>query len=218
VTSQSAFEVRAAPGYVPPPKETEPQALPFNAPESNNEGDTAVDAPADPFPISPTSPNAGAEEVWTTDTETLPYEPAEPTFPGDLADPLPLSPSPMANLNFEDSRPSSPGFLGKPAEVESFSNETGTDPAFRESSQLPKADPKEDHLGIQSWTELPLPSPKSEPRESPKPPSESAKLEEIGPNKLERLVEIMREDPYVAFMGAGIVLILLLLLTLFVLG
>ena len=100
----------------------------------------------------------------------------------------------------------------------SFSNETGTDPALQQASQIPKADPREDHLGIQSWTELPLPSPKHEARESEQRPPKSEEPTSLEPNKLERLVEIMREDPYVAFMGAGIVLILLLLITLFVLG
>ena len=125
----------------------------------------------------------------------------------------------MSSLSFEDSRPSSPGFLGEASAMETLNNETGTDPAFREPTQLPKADPREDHLGIQSWTELPLPSPKQDSRENPKRPVKSAEPLKAGLNKLERLVEIMREDPYVAFMGAGIVLIsLLLLLTLFVPG
>jgi serine/threonine protein kinase len=224
VTSQSTFEVRAAPGYVPPPKETAPQALPFNAPESPEEGDTSVDKNSEPVPASPTFPDIAAEQDWSIDTaQNDPLQaiddPADPTFPGDLSIPLPISPSPMSSLNFEDSRPSSPGFIGEAGAMETLNNETGTDPAFREPTQLPKADPREDHLGIQSWTELPLPSPKQELRESHKPPTESPEPVNAGPNKLERLVEIMREDPYVAFMGAGIVLIsLLLLLTLFVPG
>jgi hypothetical protein len=213
VTSQTAFEVRAAPGYVPPPKETELQALPFNAPESPAEGDTAVDREVEASPIAPAAAEAAASTDWVTDAGQ-----AESTFPVDLNVPLPISPSPAAVSDFEDPIPSSPGLGLEGQGALSFSNETGTDPAFREPTQLPKADPRGDHLGIKSWTELPLPSPNQEVRESLHRPVESPEPTSLEPNKLERLVEIMREDPYVAFMGAGIVLILLLLVTLFVLG
>ena len=213
VTAQAPFEVRAAPGYVPPPKEAEPQALPFNTPESLDEGDTAVDheIEASPIPASPTEKISDVE--WVTDAGR-----AETTFPGEQADPLPISPSPVAVSDFEEAVPSSPDLGLEIFDDQSFSNETGTDPSFRQSTQVPKADPREDHLGIQSWTELPLPSPKQDARENENRPPKSDEPMSLEPNKLERLVEIMREDPYVAFMGAGIVLILLLLITLFVLG
>lgn len=223
VTSQTNFEVHAAPGYVPPPRPTEPMALPFSAPEVQEEGDTAVDLanPDSPVPtIPPTLPKPPEPDVvaqdeleWITDAPA-----AEPTFPGDLADPMPVSPSPVAAVSYEDPLPSSPHVETTPQFQESFSSETGTDPAFRQPTQVPITDPREDHLGIQSWTELPLPSPKSSPEENQVRRRESTNPISDEPNRLERLVEIMREDPYVAFMGAGIVLILLLLVTVFVLG
>ena len=135
-----------------------------------------------------------------------------------MLDPLPISPSPAAGHNFEDPLPSSPGIDNDVFSAASFSNETGTDPAFKEPTQMPQADPRAEHLGIQSWMELPLPSPKNPSRESPVTPTQSATPDRNEPNRLERLVEIMREDPFVAFMGAGIVLILLLLITVFVFG
>ena len=211
VTSQAPFDVRAAPGYVPPPKEPEPQALPFNAPEVHDEGDTAVDRELAPTPVAPSPADESPIIDWDPGPEVS-------EFPADSADPMPISPSPASLHNFEDSIPSSPD-LG----LESFSEselgiDSGTDPAFREPTQVPKADPRTDHLGIQSWTELPLPAPKDGGREIPKAKVERQQPINAEPNKLERLVEIMREDPYVAFMGASIVLVLILLVTIFVVG
>jgi hypothetical protein len=219
ITAQAPFEVRAAPGYVPPPKATEPQALPFNAPEDDApEKDTAVDHLVEPSPLPPIPPDITGQAEWVEEEEPSDQAVAEDTFPGDMLDPLPISPSPAAPQSFEDPLPSSPGIDNEVFSAASFSNEIGTDPAFKEPTQMPQADPRAEHLGIQSWTELPLPSPKPPTRETPAAPKKSTTPDPSEPNRLERLVEIMREDPYVAFMGAGIVLILLLLITVFVLG
>ncbi|MEC7241522.1 MAG: hypothetical protein VXW32_09805 [Myxococcota bacterium] len=223
VTSQTTFEVHAAPGYVPPPKPTEPAALPFSAPETVEERDTAVDrvieeaSPSTAAPIPATS-QAEVPQVHAVEWEPEPEDLADPTFPGDTMDPMPVSPSPTASTGFEDPLPSSHQVNPGNAAHTSFSSEIGTDPAVKQPTQVPHTDPREDHLGIHSWTELPLPSPKNTSSKSPiaQRPLEDSSPEE--PNRIERLVEIMREDPYVAFMGAGIVLILLLLITVFVLG
>lgn len=223
VTSQTAFEVHAAPGYVPPPKPTEPTALPFSSPETPEERDTAVDRV-----VEESSPPLAGPVVPTAQPEVPPihaveWEPEEddlavPTFPGDLLDPMPVSPSPTAAPSYVDPERSSPRLHPDPAAAQSYSSELGTDPAVQQPTQVPHTDPREDHLGIHSWTELPLPSPKSAPHEASRTRSPLEDSEPEEPNRLERLVEIMREDPYVAFMGAGIVLILLLLITVFVLG
>ena len=163
------------------------------------------------------NPNPTVPPVHAVEWEPEENDLAEPTFPGDMVDPLPVSPSPTASPNIHAPLPSSPQVNPEGA-ARSFSSEMGTDPAVQHPTQVPHTDPREDHLGIHSWTELPLPSPKNPPTDSPIARSQVDAPDSMEPNRIERLVEIMREDPYVAFMGAGIVLILLLLITVFVLG
>jgi len=190
-TSEARFNVRAAAGYVPEQREPEPQALAFERAAE------PLEAEADPESEEKTMPAPMDDEADTLPNEAIPTP--KPVAPSSLA---------PASNDFQAPKPPTPA-PQPPAEP--------TTPVFGEVEITEDGlEPIEHAVGNQSWTELPLPSPSAKntqtdpvpvPEDTPPPIS-----------RIEQLVELMKEDPYVAFMGAGILLIIFLLISLFVLG
>ena len=195
VTNEADFSVRAAAGYVPEQREPGPQALPF---------ERAADAPAY---LEDMLPSEAAEAILVdADADTLPD--------ADLPTPKPLAPgaagrgpASLAEPVFAPPSPSTPAQEAPPAEV--------TTPVYGEETETEEAPDSPDPLAGQSWTELPLPGPLGD-APAPRPELED-EGDDLHLSQLEQWVELMKDDPYVAFMGAGILLVVLLIVALFVL-
>jgi serine/threonine protein kinase len=204
VTSEAKFEVRPGAGYVPPIVEPEDDALPFASPSRTAERDAPIEMEPTPLPVAPTTP-----EWDESNFEELPSIEEEPNTYPDLSEPFPIAPSPTALEK---------GDLGERDFLEGGHTFAPIipEPSVTESGSLHSAD-NDTGASIDAWTDLPLPAPtKAEQR--PQRQHDIPEDDSAYDNKLERMIEIMKEDPYVAFMGAGIVLIVVLLITLFTLG
>ena len=195
VTNETDFSVRAAPGYVPEQREPGPQALPFQR---------AADVPVDLEDLLPSE--AVESPPVDADADTMPD--------ADLPTPKPLAPgaagrgpASLAEPVFSPASLAMPAQEAPPAEV--------TTPVYGEETETEEAPDSPDPLAGQSWTELPLPGPLGD-APAPRPEFEDEN-DDIQLSKLEQWVELMKDDPYVAFMGAGILLVVLLIVALFVL-
>gem|GEM_PF-1367413 len=203
VTSETKFEVRPGVGYVPPIVEPEDDALPFVKATESVVAEDKYDEQPVPTPLAPSGQDWGGAAI--EEPESIDVEPN--TFP-DLSEPFPIAPSPTS---LEKGRVDEIDLSPNVASVEI--NNGGPSISTHETEPTGSMGSS----GIDAWTDLPLPTPaRQEPlhQRTVDVPDEDSDEE----NKLERILEIMKEDPYVAFMGAGIVLIVVLLIILFTVG
>jgi serine/threonine protein kinase len=205
VTSEAKFEVRPGAGYVPPIVEPEDDALPFNNPDKELEIDNSSDPQLTPAPVAPSASNWEESPI-----EHLPAFEEEPNTYPDLSEPFPIAPSPTS---LEKGLLSGPELTASAHTFAPIATAL-TSPPTVEAPQ-PPSDTKAS--GIDAWTDLPLPTP-TKYEQKPQPHHDIPDDDDASESKIERVIEIMKEDPYVAFMGAGIVLIVVLLITLFTLG
>ncbi len=190
-TSEASFNVRAAAGYVPEQRQPGPQALAFER------VDAPIDAEPDPESEEKTVPGLVDDEADTLPNEALPT-------------PKPIAPSALAPASNDFQEIADPSPVSEPPAEP-------TTPVFGEFEVTEDGqEPVEHAVGNQSWTELPLPQPIAKTSHSDTAPDPEDPPLPI--SRVEQLVELMKEDPYVAFMGAGILLIIFLLISLFVLG
>jgi hypothetical protein len=200
-TAEEAFQVTAAPGYVPPPEEPEGQPI-------------SIDRPADGF-------------TSTENTVTAEYHP-----PG-LGDPSTAE----TVTNEEDGGvvtpfPSTPEAAPEPE----WTPEPAVEPAVApvamainpEPSHTPQApaDPPDEpeYRGAGRWSELPLPNAGGQdlPKSTQTPAKTKPKREPLdqGPvaEALGSVLNLIRGDTYMLFLGAAGVVILALLVVLWLLG
>ncbi len=202
-TAEELFQVTAAPGYVPPPEEPERQPIAMDrAGEASGTTENTVTAEyhppglADPA-TAETVTNEEDEAVVTafpSNTEPAP----EPEWTPEPAQEPSVEPVPMA-INPTPS-PAPPAPIEEPDEPE--------------------------YRGAGRWSELPLPNaggqdlPKTAPSSvTPKPKPKREPLEQ-GPvgEALGSLLNLIRGDSYMLFLGAAGVVILALLVILWLLG
>ncbi len=212
IVAEGRFERRAAPGYVPPRIEPERRPIPLERP--------------------------GAEPVTQTHESPQPLTAEEHA----AATPPPTRPAPVQELHPPEHRLASAdrGSMADSASVSAGSTSRPqvqlTEPRARVAPVImPGPDAAGDEFDAQlqyegagPWTELPLPDPTRSSlsttgedlySDTPRPEEDDDDLGLPGPigGAIERLLELIRGDAYVMFIGGGAVIILLLIIILFAL-
>ncbi len=184
-TTEARFQVRAAPGYVPPPAQEEPAVLPMERP-----ADTAVtevgSITAEPVAPAPVEANDAITPPGAVDDLPRPISPPEPAPP-----------------------PSAPGFAPAPEPV----HHPAPSP-LREPAPAPVPAPTPAPPPSVSWVDQPLPG--AMVSDDPFPDRVEDPEDWRQPGPVERLVELVKSDMYLAVMAglAALIVVLLIVLTL----
>ena len=191
-TTEARFQVRAAPGYVPPRAEEEPAVLPLE-----RRTDTAVTevGAIDSAPVAPVAPVA-------------PDVPVEPAADDDLPRPIsPPEPAPPPSMPPLGVAPAAPVPLPGPAAFDLPS----PDPA---PAPVPAPAPAPAPTPSVSWVDQPLPGAQVSDDPFPDRLDEADDWRQPGP--VERFVDLVKSDMYLAVMAglAAFIVVLLIVLTL----
>ena len=230
-TAEISYEVRAAAGYVPPvAPPADASTLPF-APR--DQPDDSATEPHIPLPIEPARPLPPGPPLGTPppiQMATPAHMPAARPSPAALKldealdDPaFGASPEPTLNFMLEptaEPAPAPPGFDPvEPNTLSHFIPESTDDgdvthPAVTLDTQVPTPDPLKDIVGGNSWTNVPLPGALGQDLAPPH-LEDAPDPDAVGP--VQRIIDMVRGDVYLMFMGVAGVVILLLILVLAVL-
>jgi len=202
VTTEGEFTVRAAPGYVPPRTETERQPIPLNRTE---------DAP----------PAEEASEAFEWDAQDRTNPPAPAPQPAAPAAPEPAPTPAPAPPPTPEPKVTAPADTQEPAVVPSalpIPPQAAQEPTPNTHPGIAPSDEPE-YTGAGRWSELPLPG--SEGEELPIGAGEHASAEPVerGPigEAISRLMDVVRGDMYLLFIGGASLVIVLLLAALWLL-
>lgn len=230
-TAETQYEIRAAAGYVPPvAPPSEASTLPFapRDPEDEPATEPAAAMPVPPAPVAPTSESPAAAKLaealddpaFGTDPEpTLNFmldpqaAPSEPTPPSGSTPPVPPSiqlPEPEPELDAVADDPDTLSHFMNPGDDDG----DATQPAVTLDTQVPTPDPLKDIVGGTSWTNVPLPGAANQDLAPPE-LEDAPDPDAVGP--VQRIIDMVRGDVYLMFMGAAGAVILFLILVLAVL-
>ena len=224
-TAEAHYEVRAAAGYVPPVAPPQTSAIPFAAREPESPTQPSIDLdglqdpqPIQPSPVAPPQARAAAAKIEEALRDPAFGDAPEPTGEWllDAGRPAPQTPRPPTPRPPTPSPPAQPPALEPNTlshylpEPELSEEREKTQPAVTLGTQIPQPDPLRDIVGGPSWTSVPLPG-SADTDLSPQDLDDVPDPDAAGP--LQRIIDMVRGDVYLMFMGAaGLVIVALIVL------
>jgi hypothetical protein len=226
-TAETQYEIRAAAGYIPPvAPPSEASTLPFapRDPQDDPATEPSAPMPVPPTPVPPTSESPAAAKLEEAlDDPAFGMDP-EPTLnffldaqaaPGGATAPVP-TPAPPSEPAPKPQVPTAaePHTISNLLIPQGVDDGDATQPAVTLDTQVPTPDPLKDIVGGTSWTNVPLPGAANQDLAPPE-LEDAPDPDAVGP--VQRIIDMVRGDVYLMFMGAAGAVILFLILVLAVL-